>query len=334
MRKFLLGLVCTWFLAWSAAAAAAPGQIIDTAEMEAAIARGAIVWDVRGGGAYRKGHIPGAVNAGNAAQVLRNPNTEDYLPLEKIEAILGGAGIDPAKEIVVYSTRGNPGAYFAHFTLRYFGADKARVYHEGIDGWRATGKALATEATKLAPVALKLAPRPELVASTEEVVAAAKGGEVQLVDARTLAEHTGNDIRAIRGGHIPGALAIPYEENWVDPETAAKVKKKLVKDNSGAALKQAGALKALYAKLDPDKETIVYCQSGVRAAETATVLGSLGFSKVKVYDASWLGYAARLDAPANNEVFVNVGALRGEIRGLNARLDKMEAMLAKALEKR
>ncbi len=43
------------------------------------------------------------------------------------------------------------------------------------------------------------------------------------------------------------------------------------------ALKDEAALRSLYAGLDPNKETIVYCQSGVRASETATVLRQLGF---------------------------------------------------------
>ena len=54
----------------------------------------------------------------------------------------------------------------------------------------------------------------------------------------------------------------------------------------------------LYAKLDPNRETVVYCQSGVRAAETAAVLKDLGFKNVKVYDSSWLGYSSTPDAPA------------------------------------
>lgn len=332
MPRFLLAALFLLLLPRHPAAAA-PEAIVDTAGLEAAIARGAVVWDVRGRGAYRKGHIPGAVNVGNAGQVLRNPNSEDYLPRAKIEAILGGAGIDPAREIVVYSTRGNPGAYFALYTLRYFGADQVRVYHEGIDGWREAGKPVSTEPAKRAAVALRLAPRAALVASTEEVIAAARRGDVQLLDVRRADEFSGDDVRAIRGGHIPGAVNIPYEQNWVDPDVGRKLREGTVRSNAGAALKPMAELKSLYSGLDPNKETIVYCQSGVRAAETATVLSALGFANVKVYDSSWLGYAARLDAPAKNEVFVNVGALRGQVSALHERIDQLEALLVELLQR-
>lgn len=170
---------------------------------------------------------PGAVNIGDAGKVLRNANTEDYIPVGQIEKILGGAGIDPDKEIIVYARRGNPYAYFGLYTIQYFGG-------------------------------------------------------------------------------------------------------KQVADNAGMSLKSAEDLKKLYGGLDPGKETIVYCQSGVRAAETATVLAQLGFKDVKVYDSSWLGYAGVLSAPANNETFFNVGALNGRLSSMQTRIEQLERELAAA----
>ena len=151
---------------------------------------------------------------------------------------------------------------------------------------------------------------------------------MQIIDARTPGEFRGEDIRAIRGGHIPGAINIPYEMNWVDPETPMKLAKKQVTNSSGMSLKPADQLQALYANLDPSKETIVYCQSGARASETAGVLQQLGFKRVKVYDSSWLGYAAMLSAPANNETFFNVGALNGRLTAMQRRIEQLESELA------
>lgn len=323
-------LLVAALLALSAGAVSASGAIVDTGFVADALRRGVLVWDVRSADLYRKGHLPGAVNIGDAGAVLRNANTEDYVPVPLVERILGGAGIDPAREIVVYASRGNALAYFGLQTIRYFGGRKAYVYHDGIDGWRDAGLAVSTEGAKPAPVALKLTPDPAATISTEQMLAAAKRPGVQLVDVRTVGEFTGNDVRAIRGGHIPGALNIPYEMNWKDPETAVKLSRKQVAENSGMALKSDAELRQLYARLDPDKETIVYCQSGVRAAETATVLERLGFRNVKVYDSSWLGYAAVLSAPANNETFFNVGAFNARLGSLQNRIDQLERDLAAA----
>jgi len=147
---------------------------------------------------------------------------------------------------------------------------------------------------------------------------------------RTPKEYFGDDIRAIRGGHVPGAVNIPYEQNWKDPETPKKLAEKQVKNKEGMLLKGLDELKALYAKLDPGKETIVYCQSGVRAAQTASVLKDLGFKNVKIYESSWLGYGNTLDAPANNVTFFNVGALNGRIGALQRRIEELEKELAAA----
>ena len=74
---------------------------------------------------------------------------------------------------------------------------------------------------------------------------------------------------------------------------------------------------------------MVYCQSGVRASLTATVLRDLGFKDVKVYEPSWLGYAGVLSAPAEQEVFLNVGALNGRMSSLQGRVTELEAELAR-----
>lgn len=305
-------------------------RILDSAGMREAIQRGAIVWDVRKENDYNDGHIPGAVNVGDIGKVLRKEADEDYIPLAEMEKVLGAAGIDPAKEIVVYGDKGNPYAYFGLVTIEYLNGKQARVYHGGFDDWKAAGNPVATEPTKAEPVTLKLSVNPDVTVSTTDVIAAQKRKGVQIIDVRTDREYSGDDIRAIRGGHIPNATHIAYEQNWADPETPAKLAKKEVKNKDGMALKSVDQLKALYADLDPTKETIVYCQSGVRASETATVLKDLGFNKVKVYDASWLGYGNTLDAPADNVQFFNVGALKGRLADMQKRIDNLEKRLAES----
>ena len=331
MPRFLLQLTLALLAALTAAAAPAQERrIVDTAYVVEAQKRGALLWDVRPEAEVRRGHIPGAINIGDPNVVLRNPNTEDFIAIPQIERILGQAGIDPARDIVIYGARAATSAYFAHYTVQYFGGSGSRVYHDGIEGWRAAGQATALESPRQAAVALKLKAAATNFASTADVVARGKDPAVQLIDARTPREFAGEDIRAIRGGHIPGAINIPYEQNWVDPDTAQKLQRREVRDNAGMSLKPQDSLRALYAKLDPKKETIVYCQSGVRAAETAAVLTELGFSNVKVYDASWLGYGNSLDLPANNAVFLNVGALNARIAGMQSRIEALERDLAAA----
>src|SRR5947209_1012707 len=193
-----------------------------------------------------------------------------------------------------------------------------------------TSRAISNEASRIAPIAIKLEVNPTVAVTTREMVAQLNNPNVQIVDARTPKEFAGEDIRAIRGGHIPGAINIPYEQNWIDPETPAKLARKQVASNAGMSLKSVADLKRLYSRLDPNKETIVYCQSGSRASETAGVLQELGFTNVKLYDSSWLGYGNTLDAPANNVTFFNVGLINSRLSTLQDRINQLEKELAEA----
>ncbi|MCA3179112.1 MAG: rhodanese-like domain-containing protein [Burkholderiaceae bacterium] len=324
LRRVAIGLA----LAAHAAFAFAQSLIVDTAGLEQALARGAVVWDARGPADYAAGHVPGAVNFGAAGDLFRDANREDPPSAAVAAQLFGTAGIDIAnREVVVYGGKGDPIAYFAARMLEYYGGRHGRVYHGGIDDWRAAGRPLSTQATKLPPLALELKAERVGTLWTHEVIDRVKAGGAQILDTRTEREFSGEDIRAIRGGHIAGAVNIPYEANWVDPDTPSKLASRRVQNKDGMSLKPADQLRSLYARLDPSKETVVYCQSGVRASETAVVLRELGFTDVKVYEPSWLGYAGVLSAPAGNEVFVNVGALNGQIASMQARLRQLEAAL-------
>ena len=325
--QHLIAVILLSLISFGGAAWAQSGNIVDLQYVKAAQQRGAIIWDVRASNQYLEGHIPGAINFGDIGTVLRDPNREDFIDLAEINAIFNKAGLDIYKEIVVYGSRGNPYSYFGLFTIHYFGGKQAKVFHDGIDGWADAGLPIEKTSSTLASINIKLAPQENLVVSNEQMRKLYNNQSVQVVDARTFNEFKGNDVRAIRGGHIPGAISIPYEQNWKDPATGSKLAKKEVKTNAGMSLKTKDELNALYAKLDPNKETVVYCQSGVRAAETATVLQNLGYKNVKIYDSSWLGWASHLASPVADETYLNVGMLNARIAAMQNKINELETAL-------
>lgn len=325
--QHLIAVILLSLISFGGAAWAQSGTIVDLQYVKAAQQRGAIIWDVRASNQYLEGHIPGAINFGDIGTVLRDPNREDFIDLAEINAIFNKAGLDIYKEIVVYGSRGNPYSYFGLFTIHYFGGKQAKVFHDGIDGWADAGLPIEKTSSTLGSINIKLAPQENLVVSNEQMRKLYNNQSVQVVDARTFNEFKGNDIRAIRGGHIPGAISIPYEQNWKDPTTGLKLAKKEVKTNAGMSLKTKDELNALYAKLDPNKETVVYCQSGVRAAETATVLQNLGYKNVKIYDSSWLGWASHLASPVADETYLNVGMLNARIAAMQNKINELETAL-------
>jgi thiosulfate/3-mercaptopyruvate sulfurtransferase len=328
MQHFIKYFISVSLLLMSALAQAQKNDtIIQTEQMQQALARGAIIWDVRDEKSYLEGHIPGAINIGEVGSVLRDPNKEDYIATEKIQALFNRAGLDVNRDVVVYGSRGNPYVYFGLYTINYFGGKQAQIYHDGIDAWKSAGLPLQKERPNVAAVSVVLMPQPQLLVSNEEMLKMAQSKSVQIIDARTPDEFSGRDVRAIRGGHIPNAINIPFESNWQDPDTAVKLSKKQVSDNSGMTLKSKEDLKKLYSNLDPNQDTVVYCQSGVRAAETATVLKNLGFKKVKVYDSSWLGWGNNLKAQVADETFLNVGALNAKMTAMQNKINQLEEAL-------
>ena len=321
----LLARLAIILLATASSLSARGADIVDAEYVAAALARGAVVWDVRDNRDYLEGHIPGAVNAGDIGAVLRDPNREDWVPTARVQDILGRAGIDLLnREVIAYGRTGDPNAYYALSGIRYFGGKAARVFHGGLDAWQAAGRPLSKQATTLPEVKLVLQPVAGELLWNPEILERIKSGRSQILDARTPKEFLAEDIRAIRGGHIPTAINVPFEQNWIDPEAGAKLAARATSTREGMALKPPAALGKLYEALDRDKEVVVYCQSGVRASVTAAVLRDLGFKDVKVYEPSWLGYAGMLSAPAEREVFLNVGALNGRIAGLQGKVIELE----------
>src|SRR3954447_1911438 len=108
-----------FFLLGHVALAASP-VIVDDRDVTEAIARNAVIWDVRPAEAYAAGHIAGAINIGDAARVLRDENTEDFIATDRIEKILSAAGLDPKRETIVYGSRGTWNPYFGLYTMQYF----------------------------------------------------------------------------------------------------------------------------------------------------------------------------------------------------------------------
>src|SRR5436309_7303368 len=181
MKRFLFILLS---LLWTHAAMAA-SPIVDAQYVADAIARNALVWDVRPPDAYAKGHIAGAVSIGDAARVLRDENTEDFIATDRIEKILGAAGLDPKREIIVYGSRGSWNPYFGLYTVRYFGGSKVSVYHEGIEDWTAAGRAISSEASRIAPIALKVEVNPTVAVTTRDTASPRTHPTPQTADART-----------------------------------------------------------------------------------------------------------------------------------------------------
>ncbi|MDI6716364.1 MAG: sulfurtransferase, partial [Actinomycetota bacterium] len=257
-----------------------------------------IIIDVREAEDYQAGHIPGAINID--VTKLQTKSNAILKPIPKVEEILGSSGIDSSKELVLYGKEREI-AFLGFWMFDYLGVPKVRILDGGIEAWKAADGRISTEAKTLPAATFRANPNASRYATVQQVLSSLKDPNVQIVDARTPDEYIGEDIRSLRGGHIPGAINIPYEENF---------------QGEGTTLKPFDELQKLYAsKLDKNKSIIVYCQTGTRSTNTYFILRELGYN-VRNFDASWIQWGSNLSLPAENETFYNFAKLNKTLKEL------------------
>lgn len=231
---------------------------------------------------YVRGHVPGAVYLGVDDERIAVPSGGFRLPTQREAAkLLGGLGIGPETHVVIYDEAGDLNASRLYFTLDVLGYSKVSLLDGGIQAWRRAGFPLSTEVPKVAPTAYQPRPRPERAVSAEWVTKHVKDPTVVVLDTRTAGEYAGTDVRAKRGGHVPGAVHVDWRQNI----------------GSDMAFKPVAELRAMYlAKgVTPEKTVVTYCQTHHRASNTYFVLRLLGYKRVAGYDRSWSEWGNRTD---------------------------------------
>jgi thiosulfate/3-mercaptopyruvate sulfurtransferase len=232
---------------------------------------------------YELGHIPGAVLF-DWKNDINDPLTRNVLSKESCQKLLQNAGIDNDTTLLLYGDFNNWFAAFAFWVLKYYGYKDVRLINGGRKKWLQEDRAL----TKDLPTYSKgnfaaNEPDSNIRVFLDEVKRGVSASGLKMVDVRSPKEFTGEILappeypteHAQRGGHIPGAVNIPWAQ--------------AVNDSDGT-FKTTDELKQLYESkgITPDKEIIAYCRIGERSSHTWFVLKYLlGYPKVKNYDGSW-----------------------------------------------
>lgn len=240
--------------------------------------------DVRPAERFAQGHIPGAVHFDLFGLSLIDTNPAPLKAfMSMIHHVLELRGASETKEVIFYEENSGMRAARGLWFLEYFGHPNARMLDGGMQAWKAAGGPVTTETTTPKSASFKTSDRPEVLATVSDVLHSLNREAIRILDTRSDSEYLGAQVRAARGGAIPGAVHIEWTQNL---------------DASGK-FKSGAELKAMYerAGITPDKEVISYCQGGYRSAHSYVALRLIGFPKVRNYIGSWKEWGDRTDLP-------------------------------------
>ncbi|MFN8579663.1 MAG: sulfurtransferase [Gemmatimonadaceae bacterium] len=242
---------------------------------------------------YDMGHIPNAQKIDWHVD-LNDSVVRDYVDPESFQALLRARGIDRQSMVVLYGDKNNWWACYAFWVFQLFGVTNVKVLDGGRVKWELEGRPMVTERPSVAPSQYLAHDRnDDRIRAFASDVRAHSHARLPLIDVRSPQEYTGERMHmpdypqegTLRGGHIPGALSIPWAR-------AA---------NSDGSFKSADELRQIYVAeqgLKPFDDIITYCRIGERSSHTWFVLTYLlGFSRVRNYDGSWTEWGNAVRAP-------------------------------------
>jgi thiosulfate/3-mercaptopyruvate sulfurtransferase len=231
---------------------------------------------------FNLGHIPGAVLF-DWKKDMNDQVARDILSKSQLEELLSKVGLSPDSTLVLYGDFNNWFAAFAFWILKYYEVDKVVLINGGRKKWLAEDRQVTKDTSSYDRTTFKVKGIDENIRIYLDSMKKRLGRKNSvLVDVRSPAEFTGEitappeypNEHAQRGGHIPGAVNIPWSQAVREDGT----------------FKSPEELRSLYqAKgVTADRDVVTYCRIGERSSFTWFVLKYLlGYPNVKNYDGSW-----------------------------------------------
>jgi thiosulfate/3-mercaptopyruvate sulfurtransferase len=257
-----------------------PGPLVDVGWLASRLGRaGVVVLDASVGAHREEGRrIPGArrFDIDGALSDRSGPLPHTMPGAGRFTEEMRSLGLDDQDTVVVYDAAGIHSSARAWWMLRAMGFDRVAVLNGGLPAWAGAGLPLEEGETGPAVGAggFTARPRAGMVVGSEAVVEALDGPYSAVFDARSRERFAGTaaEPRAgLRGGHMPGAVNLPFGEIQRD-----------------GRMLPAQELRAVFAALAGDRKRLVFsCGSGVTACVLALGAELAGYRGSAVYDGSW-----------------------------------------------
>lgn len=233
---------------------------------------------------FLSGHIPGAALADRELVWDTVDGLAGMLPdPELVAQDLELLGVSSDKPVVVYDAGNGLWASRLFWALEYIGHSKVHLLDGGFSAWQSSGNDVSVTPRVSEAGKIDVKVQEELLADSGYILSKLESSNFVVIDTRSSGEFDGSDLRAERGGHIPGAVNIEWSQNL----------------NEEGAFKSIDELSGLYSSVADieDSEAVTLCQTGVRGAHSYVALRVAGYKNVRLYDGSWVDWGNDPDTP-------------------------------------
>jgi len=246
-----------------------------------------LVVDVGDHDLHIKERIPAAVHVDYLDIVSGNiPASGTLPPIEQLIEVFSSIGLTRSQRVVAYDAESNGRASRLLWTLDVLGHPNLSLLNGGYTSWKNEGYQIETGSPDIVQRSQYDAHiNGRSHADKQYVLSKLNDSQVSLLDARSPMEYQGFDVRALRGGHIPGAKNI----NWLDTIDTTRNNRFKPSEQLRDMLNQQG--------LTPDKEIITYCQTHHRSSHSYAMLKSLGYNRIRGYAGSWSEWGNSAETP-------------------------------------
>jgi thiosulfate/3-mercaptopyruvate sulfurtransferase len=238
---------------------------------------------------YSRMHIPGAIHVSPQELMCGSVPWTNKLPTqEQLAALASRIGLTNDKHVVVYDDEGGGWAGRFIWTLDVIDHTNWSYLNGGLVAWHNEGHPTTDEVPAPNAIERGVTINRDPIIETEEIIAYLETApqtrnELQIWDARSLAEYSGEKVMADKGGHIPGATHCDWT-SMMDIRDNMRIRKD--------ALEFLASL-----GITPDVPTITHCQSHHRSGFTYLLGRLLGFNSIRAYHGSWAEWGNRQDTP-------------------------------------